>query len=53
MPLTDYACPACGGLLHTDDLIDDECVTPGCGATLSDYADTRGDLPEWDGGDGE
>lgn len=47
MQLTDYACPNCDGLLHSDDLIDDKCVTSGCGATLSDYVEYVEDLPEW------
>lgn len=34
MSLTDVTCPDCDGYLHTDDLLERECVTPGCGATL-------------------
>lgn len=43
MPLTDFECPECGGVLHTDDLLEKECVTPGCGAELPDdlYDDVR------------
>lgn len=49
MPLTDYACPACGGLLHTDDLLDGECVTPGCGETFPAGLGYRDDLPTYRG----
>jgi len=31
MPMTDLECPNCGGALHTDDLVESTCVTPGCG----------------------
>ena len=43
MPLTDKECPNCGGVLHTDDLLEQECVTPGCGHTLPDelYSDVN------------
>lgn len=48
MPLTDYACPECGGCLHTDDLLEGECVTPGCGAEFDAGLGPREDLPEFD-----
>ena len=53
MPLTDFACPECGGLLHTDDLIEGECVTPGCGAEFPAGLGERDDLPELEGLDGQ
>lgn len=43
MPVTDIECPNCGGVLHTDDLLERECVTSGCGHELpsSLYDDAR------------
>lgn len=49
MPLTDSACPECGGLFHTDDLIEGECITPGCGAEFPAGLGERDYLPEWEG----
>lgn len=44
MPITKKKCPDCDGWLHTDDLIERECVTPGCGAELPEeiYDDVIG-----------
>lgn len=53
MPLTDYACPECGGLLHSDDLLEGKCITPGCGAEFRAGLGERTDLPEYDGDDTE
>lgn len=50
MPLADYACPNCEGCLHTDDLIEGECVTPGCGEEFPPGFRPREDLPEYEGG---
>jgi hypothetical protein len=47
MPFTDYACPACGGRLHTDDLIEGKCVTPGCGESFPRGLGDRDDLPQY------
>lgn len=42
MPLTDYTCPECGGIVHTDGLIDGEHVL-GCGVEFSeDWLEERG-----------
>lgn len=49
MPLTDNACPNCRGRLHTDDLLSGKCVTPGCGADLTEHFDgEKWNLPEYD-----
>jgi len=49
MPLTDYACPNCDGLLHSDDLIERECITPNCGCDLMEYETESGwELPKWE-----
>lgn len=48
MPITSRACPECGGCLHTDDLIEGECITPGCGETFSSGLGHRDDLPKYD-----
>jgi len=46
--MTDYGCPGCGGLMHTDDLLEGECVTQGCGETFPPGLGPRNDLPEYD-----
>lgn len=45
MPMTHYQCPDCGGCLHTDDLLEGECVTPACGYDLGPHWDGQWNLP--------
>lgn len=45
MPVTNYLCPGCRGLLHTDDLMEGRCITNDCGAMFDTGVGPRDDLP--------